>query len=214
MPGLKEKAKKKEEWLKKFLLEQEGGYAPLRTDGLGIPTYGPGFNLQTPGMTKRLMDAGIDVNSPQVDPAKIDPIFQSMIKEKEKQLLSKLKANAPGIQLTPEKQEALTSMYYNHGNLIGPNLIKALQENNDDAAVKEIISNSNKHNLGHIQMRRLGEAMRFNPEVTKRYMQSIDPAEQDRLKGIVENNSIGADKETRLKALEELMRKQELAIKD
>jgi GH24 family phage-related lysozyme (muramidase) len=209
MPKLKKA--KKEEWLKKFLLEQEGGYAPLHDDGLGIQTYGPGFNLQTPGMKERLQKAGIDTASPQVDPVKIDPIFSEIIKEKQKQLLSKLKSGAPGAALTPEKQEALTSMYYNHGNLIGPNLLKALDTNDDDAAIREIISNSNKHNLGHIQMRRVGEAMRFNPEATKRYMQSISPEEQTRIRGIVENNSVGADKETRLKALEELMKRQELA---
>lgn len=129
-------------------------------------TIGYGFNLDEPtnrALFKKVLkktDKEFDAlrdGTAAIDPTQARILFEASAGEAERLITNKFGAlNLKGFQ-----RMALVSLAYNHPNLIGPNLTKALQKGDMDAVDHEIRNRSNKYKIKGIASRRALEADMF-----------------------------------------------------
>lgn len=143
-----------------FLVLNEGLRRTAYKDTKGLTTVGIGFNLTAPHVRAAAKELGIDVaavekGTPMTD-EQIDALFEVLVSEAERVVSTRIK-----VPLSATQRLALVSMAYNNPDLIGPDLVEAINEGRWDDAVAEIKTKSNASGDRGIQNRRDREAMYF-----------------------------------------------------
>lgn len=150
----------------KFITAEEGYRDTSYKDSLGRSTIGYGFNLDDPGNRNTAMNVlkltptqfeDIRTGKQAISQRDARVLFESAVGSAEKVINQRI----GDVPLRANQRLALVSMAYNHPNLIGPKITKALKEGNIDGVLSEIRTNSNKYQIGGIQSRREREARLF-----------------------------------------------------
>ena len=154
--------------LRRLLKNREGENLKLHYDTKKNPTIGSGINLRDEGNRVLLNKRGISVDD-ILEGKRIltvdenESILDENIERKHNRVKEIQKDRFPDTKLNTDQEAALTSLTYNSGKLIGPNLSNYLNVGDIDEASKEIMLRSNKDRLGGVTARRLYEADLFSP---------------------------------------------------
>jgi lysozyme len=149
-----------------FIANEEGYKESVYQDSLGRRTIGYGFNLDeetNKGLAMRVLGlsdedyAGLLDGTKTVSSRQARTLFEAAVGQAEKLVNTKFKDTG----LRANQRLALVSLAYNHPNLIGPNLTKAVQSGDWNGAVSEIRDRSNKYKIDGIAQRRRREADLF-----------------------------------------------------
>lgn len=149
-----------------FITAEEGYREGVYRDSLKRRTIGYGFNLDDPSniaMAQRIL---------QMTPKQVQAIRDGKqnITERQARMLFEASVGAAerlvqdkfeGTPLRSHQRLALVSLAYNHPNLLGPNLTKAVRNGDLAGAVTEIRERSNKFKIAGIDARRQREAALF-----------------------------------------------------
>lgn len=150
-------------FLDPLLAETESFSDSVYEDSNKNPTVGYGANLNSPEVRGMFNLMNIDYDSVRNNQRKLTQeearkLKDMQIRDKEKYFNKLLGERAPASELNETKKAALMSMYYNNPELIGPNMINHLKNNDHLNVIKEMILNSNKDNEPGVLRRRLKEA--------------------------------------------------------
>lgn len=149
-----------------FIVGHEDYREKVYKDSLGKRTIGYGFNLDEPtnrGLFKKVLaktDAEYDAalnGTASLSAADSRILFEASAGQAERLITQKF----GDIPLKGYQRTALVSLAYNHPNLIGPNLTKAIRSGDLKAAEHEIRNRSNKYKIAGIANRRNLEADMF-----------------------------------------------------
>lgn len=149
-----------------FIVGHEDYREKVYKDSLGKRTIGYGFNLDEPtnrGLFKKVLaktDAEFDAalnGTASLSAADSRILFEASAGQAERLITQKF----GDIPLKGYQRTALVSLAYNHPNLIGPNLTKAIRSGDLKAAEHEIRNRSNKYKIAGIDNRRNLEADMF-----------------------------------------------------
>lgn len=170
---------------KRFLDDVEGYSSDVYQDYKNIPTVGSGLSLRSPATVKALTEMGkevADVNS--LSDKDLSKVQDKVLNEKSKLISNLQKTDFPNANLNEAQKAALISLAYNSPQLLGPELRKNLNANDELETLKEIAIRSNKENKPGVAFRRLQEAELFGGPLG--FQQMVDSmSEQD--KNIINN---------------------------
>jgi GH24 family phage-related lysozyme (muramidase) len=135
-------------------------------------TIGVGFNLNAVGARKRCERHGLNYDRLRNGEDKLDNTKATTIRDEQVEEAASITRNRLGHEtfnkLDPQQQEAVVSMVFNGGGqMIGPNIKKAIREGDHKAAEDEIRFKSNKDKREGLQNRRNKEANTYS-EGTKK----------------------------------------------
>lgn len=169
----------------------EGFSEEVYPDEKGIPTVGPGINLNSPEVPQILNEMGYDhseVKSGEqsISPEHLENIANEQLKEKQRYLQTIQKRDFPEYKPTENELNALMLLMSNSPKLIGPNLRDRLNKNDRFGAFDEIISRSNKDKSPGVQFRRMQEAEEFAGENAPEYFQRLPTSQKDEMRSILE----------------------------
>lgn len=169
----------------------EGFSEEVYPDEKGIPTVGPGINLNSPEVPQILNEMGYDhsgVKSGEqlISPEHLESIANEQLKEKQRYLQTIQKRDFPEYKPTENELNALMLLMSNSPKLIGPNLRDRLNKNDRFGAFDEIISRSNKDKSPGVQFRRMQEAEEFAGENAPEYFQRLPTSQKDEMRSILE----------------------------
>lgn len=169
----------------------EGFSEEVYPDEKGIPTVGPGINLNSPEIPQILSEMGYDPSGVKsgeqsISPEHLESIANEQLKEKQRYLQSIQKRDFPEYKPTENELNALMLLMSNSPKLIGPNLRDRLNKNDRFGAFDEIISRSNKDKSPGVQFRRMQEAEEFAGENAPEYFQRLPTSQKDEMRSILE----------------------------
>lgn len=174
--------------LKEHLMKWEGMENEPYQDTQDYKTVGIGANLDAVGTDEHLKAMGLDAqNLDRISDEQAQELFERQLSEKNK-IFQNIRSNSfPNANIMPNEQDALMSMLYQNVGLIGPNMRGHLASDDDAAAFKEILLNSNKDKEPGIQRRRLDEAKMYAGERYEDFLSELSPEQIQELKTILEN---------------------------
>ena len=179
--------------LKPVLNKAEGFRDTVYDDGRGNPTTGYGFNLNDKGNDALLQLHGVDKQAliegrSKLTQEQADAIQDSILAQKEK-LVRHTVGSDLFDNLPANKKATLMSLGYNSMNLLGPKLRQGVADNDDLAAAKEILLNSNpKKELGTLRRRSDEAKMYLGDDQYKRMNVMLDDNERKQLQTILDKS--------------------------
>lgn len=130
----------------------------------GNITIGVGYNMDRGDGKEMFSKLFPDLNYDEVysgkarlNAAQTQRLFDQTIQEAEHHVAAKLQ----GVDLPEHQRLALVSMAFNNPSLIGPKLVDAIRRGDQEAAVNEILFNSNRSASRGLASRRYREAAMF-----------------------------------------------------
>lgn len=188
--------------LAKRFLDAVEGYSPdVYQDYKNIPTVGSGLSLRSPATVKALNEMGKEVaDVSSLSDKDLSKVQDKVLNEKSKLIDNLQKTDFPEAKLNPAQKAALISLAYNSPQLLGPELRKNLNSNDELETLKEIALRSNKENKPGVAFRRLQEAELFGGPMG--FQQMVDSM-SDQDKNII-NNTLNQtnNEERRMEMLE------------
>jgi GH24 family phage-related lysozyme (muramidase) len=127
---------------RQFLEANEGRRYEVYKDTKGLKTIGIGFNMDDPTVRGVMAREGLDVRAlldgkAKMNDDEINRVFDTLITGAEKVVSDKVK-----VPITAQQRLALVSLAYNNPSLIGPKLTEAINSGNKQAALNEVLTNS------------------------------------------------------------------------
>ena len=164
------------------LIRSEGFRQAAYPDKRGIPTIGIGANLKTQDARESAQRLGYDPEElisgkARLDESDVYNLLDDQLEFRRKDFEKIRKKFFPNSDITPNEERALRSLHFNARKLIGPSLKRALESNDDEAAAKEILLNSNRKNDPGLQARREREAKMFMGDRFEDFIKSLSKEE-------------------------------------